>query len=713
MQLSSVVGTMAFVAFVMVSARGAGMARVQIDEAGAAKQSAHSVNHPSAGWVLYHHGACGVISTEEYIDYAHTQTDCQAACEEHGHCEAISYSSAERRCQLHHGDVDPQTMPHDPYLCFTRTATTATTTTTCVADCGVNSGMWDVFLQVGLTNQQIEQLCKHDGVWYWNGETTAVGAGARNDVCPSHEDTAVFCAGNDNTFGNRQKQGRALVEALDAEGVHPEAPENAHSGSITPCGPVTTTSTTTTTQDPGCTDHGGVASDSMVLDFEKAKVTSNNLGGMGPNEGDPEELRYQAIARLSDGRDVDLVVTTESPYTRVKSAMNGKGKKGLGKINLENGQGVELKFRFESTLTGHPVAVPAFMFSVADLDEGENGNGRETLMIDGFEQYYLTADTEVQVWRMGDGRTTFSSSTRGYGTDNPRDASKLTMQQANRMVTLLFAEGHEEFHLTLQVGKAARGGRFFYFDGRSAVLECGRPLTTTTATTTAAPPPTCHTHDVSMNLNFFGSATPTAHLDFEHGQEMVFENVGRTADGNHVNMVVKALSPYKPHNMDLEHVWWKGSFGLINLQAQQEDNHVDLSFTFRNPATDEQVTLEHLDLSFLDLDGGRTSARETITIGGFQSYYVSANSEVSAEPLADGRWRFGSTTFGVRDDNPDDPHHLTTKQANRAVNLVFADVSEILLTLTVETSNWVYGRDFIMAGTSGVKDPNCGVKHVV
>lgn len=334
-------------------------------------------------------------------------------------------------------------------------------------------------------------------------------------------------------------------------------------------------------------------------------------------------------------------------------------------------------------------------------------------MIEGFEQYYLTADTEVQVGRMGDGRTTFSSSTRGYGTDNPREASKLTMQQANRMVTFLFSEGREEFHLTFQVGKASGGGRNFVFAGRSAVLDCGKPLTTTTTTTTVPPPTTCHTEDVSMNLNFFGSATPTTHLNFERGQEMVFTNVGRTADGNHVDMVVKALSPYKPHNMDLNHVWWKGSFGLINLQAQEDENHVDLLMKFKNPATDEPVTLEHLDLSFLDLDGGRTTARETVTISGFQSYYVSADSVVTAEPLADGRWRFGSTTFGERADNPDDPLHLTASQANKAVNLVFADVSEILLTLTVDPSNWVYGRDFIMAGTSAVKDPNCGVKHVV
>jgi len=194
---------------------------------------------------------------------------------------------------------------------------------------------------------------------------------------------------------------------------------------------------------------------------------------------------------------------------------------------------------------------------------------------------------------------------------------------------------------------------------------------------------------------------------------MVFENVGRTSDGGHVDMVVKALSPYKPHNDDLSHAWWKGSFGLINLQAQESENHVDLSLTFKNPATDEQVTLEHLDLSFLDFDGGRTSARESITISGFESYYLSADTDVTVETLGNGQTVFSSSTFGERADNPDDPHHLTAAQAKKAVNLVFTDVSEILLTLKVDPSIWVYGRDFIMAGTSAVKDPSCGVKHAV
>ena len=32
--------------------------------------------------------------------------------------------------------------------------------------------------------------------------------------------------------------------------------------------------------------------DFQVIDFSRTTVASNNLGGMGPNVGDPEEIRY-------------------------------------------------------------------------------------------------------------------------------------------------------------------------------------------------------------------------------------------------------------------------------------------------------------------------------------------------------------------------------------------------------------------------------------
>merc|ERR1719440_1174443 len=133
-------------------------------------------------------------------------------------------------------------------------------------------------------------------------------------------------------------------------------------------------------------------------------------------------------------------------------------------------------------------------------------------MIDKYREYYVTDDSEVWIGSMGDGRTTFSSSTRGVGKDNPTDPARMSTLQANRMVTFLFDSGLTEFYLTYSVGKAAKGGRNFLFTGRSAVLECGKSHTTATTTTTSPPETTCHAEHRGLNLDFFATEVSANNL---------------------------------------------------------------------------------------------------------------------------------------------------------------------------------------------------------
>merc|ERR1719171_2275022 len=100
----------------------------------------------------------------------------------------------------------------------------------------------------------------------------------------------------------------------------------------------------------------------VLLDFERAEITQNNLGGVGPDAG-THELRYSHIMTLPDGKDVDLVVISESPYVKAGAGSNGKSGK-FGKINLMNDHDVELRFRFELTADQVPVSIPNFFFSI-------------------------------------------------------------------------------------------------------------------------------------------------------------------------------------------------------------------------------------------------------------------------------------------------------------------------------------------------------------
>merc|ERR1719158_1180275 len=141
-------------------------------------------------------------------------------------------------------------------------------------------------------------------------------------------------------------------------------------------------------------------------------------------------------------------------------------------------------------------------------------------------------------------------------------------------------------------------------------------------------------------------------------------------------------------------------------------NVLDLEFKFVDPANhDAPVAVGKFDLSLMDIDQGRTSAQESVTIGGFDSYYLSRSTEVQVAPASNGQLTFSSSKFGERSDNPADPMHLTQVQQDRTVNLVFTKVSTIPVTFKVATSIAVYGRDFMFGGRSAVKD--CGIKHDV
>merc|ERR1719221_288115 len=67
---------------------------------------------------------------------------------------------------------------------------------------------------------------------------------------------------------------------------------------------------------------------------------------------------------------------------------------------------------------------------------------------------------------------------------------------------------------------------------------------------------------------------------------------------------------------------------------------------------------------------------------------------MSKLPGSKGQYKFAASTFGDGADNPKDPSQLNQQQKNRAVTLLFNDVSEVDVTLAASPNNEVSPRFF-------------------
>lgn len=258
------------------------------------------------------------------------------------------------------------------------------------------------------------------------------------------------------------------------------------------------------------------------------------------------------------------------------------------------------------------------------------------------------------------------------------------------------------------------------FEDLPAVLKnvtqglCEDPGTTTTTTTTTTEATDCNAvgqdrhlrlDRASVTENNLGGRGPT----FTDPEHIRYADVATLADGTVVDLVVSSRGDYKPfEGVLLNGMSVHGPIGIIGMEASVGGNKVDLDFSFVDHTTGLAVELPALDFSIMDFDTGSSSAEESVTISGFDGFYVPELTEVKVSTAPDGRATFTATHSGHHEDNPADPLHLTHQQAQRTVNFAFTSVSKISMTLSVSKSltDHVYGRDFLFAGKTAVKD--CG-----
>ena len=117
------------------------------------------------------------------------------------------------------------------------------------------------------------------------------------------------------------------------------------------------------------------------LGFLCRQVTANNLGGLGPNFEDKQEIRYSSILRDDD--QVDMVVTVGEGYITVPNnhGISGSENNGLngkfGQINVRGSSSAEFTFRLVHTGTDKLIDIQKdqkVQFSLYDFDAGKSPN---------------------------------------------------------------------------------------------------------------------------------------------------------------------------------------------------------------------------------------------------------------------------------------------------------------------------------------------------
>lgn len=241
-----------------------------------------------------------------------------------------------------------------------------------------------------------------------------------------------------------------------------------------------------------------------------SRLSVNNLGGVGPDQGVAQEFRLSGVGNMN-GMVLDLVITVAPgsdyrPNLRVRNnnGMNcanlGQGNHGTGheicthgansaQINLGSGirgarlgEETTLNFDFRFAATDQAAEVPGFYITFLDIDQNRQGRVREKLYVRGFQRGLLEVDTDVQEESGHDGGwTSFKSMQTGQGCDNPVDPMHLAtacgVDQRKRAVTLTY-ERTSSFQVRFETvcGQHCReggesDGRNFLFSFKSSLAD--------------------------------------------------------------------------------------------------------------------------------------------------------------------------------------------------------------------------------------------------
>jgi len=293
------------------------------------------------------------------------------------------------------------------------------------------------------------------------------------------------------------------------------------------------------------------------IDLFNSTVTESTLHEPGGR------LVYQNVGKVRNNP-VNLVVTIyDGEYTTTVPEKNGKGSDGegnpgegmFGNINMQtlqkdflSGEG-NFEFCFRDPETDEKVTVDSFMWSVFDLDERNakpDGIKEKFIMDTSQAQDYVlwpnTEESEVKLFcesftlwpekskdadpyqlpcPAGD-RTVFHSSTKGKGTDNPKDKDDMTDQQKKRSIQFTFVNTacwrftYNHYCPSDEVGYDHEclwygGGNFLFAGSAKQLIEEGECITDSPTSSPSNSP----TVKPTKNPTLSPTATPTKNPTME------------------------------------------------------------------------------------------------------------------------------------------------------------------------------------------------------
>merc|ERR1712195_171255 len=240
----------------------------------------------------------------------------------------------------------------------------------------------------------------------------------------------------------------------------------------------------------------------MDWNFLNAKVTQNNLGGVGPDSG-AREIRY---AGVSNG--IDLILTTDAAYVvnpKVKEyeidgvtrQLNGAGNNGVngkfGQVNIKGNTDVKLKFTLVEAGTDIPADVApeqTIFFSVYDLDTNGPSGYEFVDFTTPVDSYSVTKTTTARI-QGNDAHLVATALRKGDDSDNPTDPLSMTQVQLDSAIWITY-KGRNTWGMTFgeKGNKKGKGGRNLLFAGRAqgdCPDTCGGPAYGGPAKFTGAP----------------------------------------------------------------------------------------------------------------------------------------------------------------------------------------------------------------------------------
>jgi hypothetical protein len=313
---------------------------------------------------------------------------------------------------------------------------------------GTSKTVWKQSLSSMTTSSNWQETSTGDVISIAISGDTIYGVGIENKVWKQSLSSM-------STSSNWQETSKGDVISIAIAPNAPPTPEPT---------PVPTTVPTTPALTPAPTPN------SNPIDLCSTEQEYNNLGSMGPNlitgVGAQSVIKFKHVTGPNSG--VDMIIANTSTYTPDSVDSNGSPDGNcFGEINVKCGTSVQLRFSFTDTVTGAPIQLSRFEFTVADIDEGGDGKCKESIVVDGYEDYGMPTDTEI-VKADDNGAKKFSATVHGTENDNPHDLT-MTAVQEKRAVSFLF-ENIQSFTLTFATEDTGGWkGRKMSFAGKTSV----------------------------------------------------------------------------------------------------------------------------------------------------------------------------------------------------------------------------------------------------